>query len=81
MGEVGGNLELEGAKRAMDLGIPVVSYIAGVSAPKEKRMGHAGAIVEGGEGDAASKIARLREFGIPTATRPSEIPGLVKELF
>jgi succinyl-CoA synthetase alpha subunit len=44
-------------------------------------MGHAGAIVEGGEGDAASKIARLREFGIPTATRPSEIPGLVKELF
>lgn len=78
IGEVGGNLEIEGAKRAQALGLPVVSYIAGVSAPKEKRMGHAGAIVEGGEGDAASKIERLRALGIPTATRPSEIPDLVK---
>ncbi|MDO5844813.1 MAG: succinate--CoA ligase subunit alpha [Methanocorpusculum sp.] len=80
IGEVGGNLEFEGAKHAISLGLPVVSYIAGVSAPKEKRMGHAGAIVEGGEGDAASKIERLKSLGIPVATRPSQIPELVKEV-
>jgi len=79
IGEVGGNLEIEGALRAQELGLPVVAYIAGISAPKEKRMGHAGAIVEGGEGDAASKIERLKKLGIPTATRPSEIPTLIKE--
>jgi len=80
IGEVGGNLEIRGAKRALSLGMPVVAYIAGISAPKEKRMGHAGAIVEGGESDAASKIERLRGLGIPVATRPSEIPLLVKEI-
>jgi len=80
IGEVGGNLEIEGAIRAQELGLPVVAYIAGISAPKEKRMGHAGAIVEGGEGDAASKIERLKNLGIPTATRPSEIPTLLKEI-
>ena len=66
IGEVGGNLEIRGAKRALSLGMPVVAY--------------AGAIVEGGESDAASKIERLRELGIPVATRPSEIPLLVKEV-
>jgi len=80
IGEVGGSLEIEGARRALDLGMPIVAYIAGVSAPKEKRMGHAGAIVEGGEGDAASKIERLRALNIPVATRPSEIPDLIRRL-
>ena len=80
IGEVGGNLEICGAKRAIALGMPVVAYIAGISAPKEKRMGHAGAIVEGGESDAASKIEQLRDLGIPVAPRPSEIPLLVKEI-
>ncbi len=80
IGEVGGNLEIRGAKRALALGIPTVAYIAGISAPKEKRMGHAGAIVEGGESDAASKIERLQELGISVATRPSQIPELVREL-
>lgn len=80
IGEVGGSLEIDGARRALDLGMPVVSYIAGISAPKEKRMGHAGAIVEGGEGDAASKIERLRALDIPVATRPSEIPALIRSL-
>ncbi len=80
IGEVGGNLEIEGARRAIELDMPVVSYIAGVSAPKEKRMGHAGAIVEGGEGDAASKIERLQILGIPVATRPSQIPELIREV-
>lgn len=78
IGEVGGSLEIEGARHALDIGLPLVSYIAGVSAPKEKRMGHAGAIVEGGEGDAASKIERLRALDIPVATRPSEIPELIR---
>lgn len=78
IGEVGGNLEYEGAVKAQKLGIPVAAYIAGVSAPKEKRMGHAGAIVEGGEGDAASKIERLKSIDVPVASRPSEIPELIK---
>jgi succinyl-CoA synthetase alpha subunit len=78
IGEVGGNLEEEGAK-STDL--PIVSYIAGISAPPDKRMGHAGAIVEGGEGDARSKIARLKKMGVPVASRPSEIPQMVRDLF
>ncbi|WML67988.1 MAG: Succinate--CoA ligase [ADP-forming] subunit alpha [Methanoregula sp. SKADARSKE-2] len=78
IGEVGGNLEEEGAK-STDL--PIVSYIAGVSAPPDKRMGHAGAIVEGGEGDARSKIARLRKQGVPVASRVSEIPDMIRDLF
>ncbi|KAF1078690.1 succinate--CoA ligase subunit alpha [Methanogenium sp. MK-MG] len=77
IGEVGGNLEEEGAN-STDL--PLVTYIAGISAPPEKRMGHAGAIIEGGEGDAVSKIARLRRLGIPVAEKPSDIPALVREL-
>ena len=64
----------------MSTDLPLVSYIAGVSAPPEKRMGHAGAIIEGGEGDAVSKIARLSRLGIPVAGKPSDIPALVREL-
>jgi succinyl-CoA synthetase alpha subunit len=77
LGEVGGSLEEEGAK-ATDL--PIAAYIAGISAPPEKRMGHAGAIIEGGEGDARSKIERLRRMGVPVASRPSEVPRLIKEI-
>ncbi|NLZ30145.1 MAG: succinate--CoA ligase subunit alpha [Methanomicrobiales archaeon] len=77
IGEVGGNLEEEGVQ-STDL--PVVAYIAGVSAPPEKRMGHAGAIIEGGEGDARSKVRRISSLGIPVASRPSEIPGLIREV-
>jgi succinyl-CoA synthetase alpha subunit len=78
IGEVGGNLEEEGANYS---DLPLVAYIAGKSAPPDKRMGHAGAIVEGGEGDAHSKIARLKKVGIPVAERPSDIPDLVRGLF
>jgi succinyl-CoA synthetase alpha subunit len=77
IGEVGGSLEEEGAA-STDL--PIAAYIAGISAPPEKRMGHAGAIIEGGEGDAWSKILRLKEMGVPVAGRPSEIPGLIRGL-
>ena len=78
IGEVGGNLEEEGANST---DMPIVAYIAGKSAPPDKRMGHAGAIVEGGEGDARSKIARLTRAGVPVASRPSEIPEMVRDLF
>jgi succinyl-CoA synthetase alpha subunit len=77
IGEVGGSLEEEGAA-STDL--PIVAYIAGISAPPEKRMGHAGAIIEGGEGDARSKIDRLKHAGVPVAPRPSEIPRLIKNI-
>ena len=77
IGEVGGNLEEEGASYS---NLPLVTYIAGVSAPPEKRMGHAGAIVAGGEGDARSKIARLESIGITVAKKPSDIPVLIREL-
>jgi succinyl-CoA synthetase alpha subunit len=75
IGEVGGGLEEEGAG-STDL--PLVAYIAGVTAPPEKRMGHAGAIIEGGEGDARSKIRRLDDMGIAVAERPGEIPDLIR---
>ncbi|MHC1626171.1 MAG: succinate--CoA ligase subunit alpha [Methanoculleaceae archaeon] len=75
IGEVGGTLEEEGAA-STDL--PVVAYIAGVTAPPEKRMGHAGAIIAGGEGDARSKIGRLMDLGVPVADRPSKIPEMVR---
>jgi succinyl-CoA synthetase alpha subunit len=77
IGEVGGSLEEEGAA-STDL--PIAAYIAGISAPPEKRMGHAGAIIEGGGGGARSKIERLKHMGIPVASRPSEIPHLLKKI-
>jgi len=77
LGELGGNLEEEGAREA---DLPVVAFIAGTTAPPEKRMGHAGAIVTGGEGDANTKIARLRDLGVPVADRLSEIPSLIREM-
>lgn len=77
IGEVGGNLEEEGASYT---DLPLVAYIAGISAPPEKRMGHAGAIVAGGEGDAGSKIRRLEAMGITVAEKPSDIPVLVREI-
>ena len=77
LGELGGNLEEEGARAAQ---IPVVAFIAGTTAPAEKRMGHAGAIVTGGEGDANAKISRLKNIGVPVADRLSQIPSLISEV-
>jgi succinyl-CoA synthetase alpha subunit len=73
IGEVGGNLEEE---EANSTDMPIVSYSAGISAPPDKRMDHAGAIVEGGDGDARSK-----KLDVPVAVRHSEIPGMVLGLF
>ena len=74
IGEIGGTAEEEAAAFVRDhMSKPVVAYVAGVSAPPGKRMGHAGAIIQGGRGTAAEKIAALQAAGIRVALVPSEI--------
>jgi succinyl-CoA synthetase alpha subunit len=78
IGEIGGNDEETAAEYiARSMKKPVVSFISGRTAPPEKRMGHAGAIISGGKGTAEHKVAALREAGVPVADRPDEIPGLL----
>jgi succinyl-CoA synthetase alpha subunit len=80
VGEIGGSAEEKAAEYMRAFGKkPAVAFIAGRSAPPGKRMGHAGAIVSGGQGTAESKVRAFEEAGIPVATAPSEIPGLVKQ--
>ena len=81
VGEVGGTQEEDAAEyiRA-EMSKPVVAYIAGASVPPGKRMGHAGAIIEGGKGSAESKIKALSTAGVKVANRLYNIPTLVKEL-
>ena len=79
VGEIGGDSEEILAQRIIDIGFkkPTVAYIAGRSAPKEKRMGHAGAIVMGTYGSAESKVSMFNKANIPVAKRPSQVPVLL----
>lgn len=74
IGEIGGTAEEDAAecyKRGMSK--PLIAFIAGLTAPPGRRMGHAGAIISGGKGDAASKIRALKEAGIMVVENPAEI--------
>ncbi len=74
IGEIGGTDEETAAEHIQQhISKPVVAFIAGQTAPPGKRMGHAGAIISGGEGTAQSKIAALREAGIAVSDSPAEI--------
>lgn len=79
VGEIGGDAEELLAQKIIDSGFkkPVVAYIAGRAAPKEKRMGHAGAIVMGTYGSAESKVSMFNKANIPVAKRPAEVPVLL----
>jgi succinyl-CoA synthetase alpha subunit len=74
IGEIGGTAEEEAAEWIKaNMKKPVVGFIGGATAPPGKRMGHAGAIISGGKGTAAEKIAKLKECGIRVAPTPSEM--------
>jgi succinyl-CoA synthetase alpha subunit len=80
IGEIGGNAEQLAAEYVRsEMQTPVVAYIAGFTAPEGKTMGHAGAIVSGGESTAEAKSEALRGAGIRAATNPSEVAELVAE--
>lgn len=88
VGEIGGDSEEIAAHYIAEaIDKPVIAYVAGRSAPRGRRMGHAGAIIESQTtdfgpdiGTAESKVAAFRQVGVPVAERPSEIPELVKGL-
>jgi succinyl-CoA synthetase alpha subunit len=80
IGEIGGNAEQHAAEYVQnEMETPVVAYIAGFTAPEGKTMGHAGAIVSGGESTAEAKSEALRRAGIRAATNPTEVGALVAE--
>lgn len=80
VGEIGGSAEEEAAEYIREnVSKPVVGYIAGVSAPPGKRMGHAGAIISGGKGTAEDKYNALESAGVKTVKSPSEIGQSILE--
>ncbi|MDO8942156.1 MAG: succinate--CoA ligase subunit alpha [Desulfobacterales bacterium] len=82
IGEIGGTSEEEGAWFVKEhMTKPVAAYIAGVTAPPGKRMGHAGAIISGGKGTATEKVAILRECGISVADSPAEMAQALLKIY
>jgi len=81
IGEIGGSMEAEAAEWIKENGTkPVVGFIAGQTAPKGKRMGHAGAIIGGADDTAEAKMRIMRECGIHVVESPAEIGAKMKEL-
>jgi len=80
IGEIGGTMEEEAAEYIKEhLTKPVVSFVAGSTAPPEKRMGHAGAIITRGRGTAVGKIQALKQAGVKVANTPWELPSLLRD--
>jgi succinyl-CoA synthetase alpha subunit len=81
IGEIGGTAEEEASKYIKEnMKKPVVGFVAGKTAPPGRRMGHAGAIISGGKGTAAEKMAAMRECGIHVVTSPADIGDAVAKL-
>ncbi len=79
IGEIGGNAEEQAAEYIdKNMSKPVTAFIAGRTAPPGRRMGHAGAIVEGKSGTAEGKVAALRDAGVPVADHPDQIVDLIR---
>jgi succinyl-CoA synthetase alpha subunit len=81
IGEIGGGEEERAAQFiAGHMAKPVVAFVAGRTAPPGKRMGHAGAIIEGGTGTAMEKVAAFEAMGVPVAELPGQVPDLVMQM-
>lgn len=81
VGEIGGTAEEQAAEFIQDqVSKPVVAYVAGVTAPAGKRMGHAGAIISGGQGTAEQKYRAFEKAGVTTSRSPAELGALMRDL-
>ncbi|MBM2838402.1 MAG: succinyl-CoA synthetase alpha chain [Deltaproteobacteria bacterium] len=80
IGEIGGTAEEEAADFIKTMSKPVFAYIAGMSAPQERRMGHAGAIISSGHGTAMEKIERLKDAGVTVIMNPTRIGKSISEM-